>query len=57
MVYIEGMNIQIRDVDPELHRKFKMVTVAKGTSIQRLVIALIEECVREHKALLPTGEK
>ena len=47
------MDIRIRDVDPKLHRAFKMITVAQDTSIQQQVIKLIAEYVNNHKHLLP----
>ena len=55
MVYSSNMDIRIRELDAELHQKFKMVCLGKGTSIQQLVVKLIEECVDANRALLPAS--
>jgi len=57
MVYTYNMDIRIRDVDPKLHRDFKLITVAQDTSIQQQVIRLIAEYVKDFQHVLPPEKK
>jgi len=57
IVYNGTMDIRIRDIPEDLHRKLKLICVMQGTSIQRQMIELIEEHVRKHEALLPRKGK
>lgn len=43
IVYIVSMDIRIRDVDPVLHKRLKIATVEDGTSIQQVMLMLIEQ--------------
>lgn len=42
----QGMDIRTRDVDPELHRCFKMTCLANGETMENVIKQLLAEYVK-----------
>ena len=51
------MNINIRDVDTQLHKDFKVIAAHEGKSIRGLIIELMTEHVKDFRHLLPPAPK
>lgn len=47
--YCLSMDIRVRNIDPELRTAFKLTTIANGTTMNEVIIRLIEEYVKREK--------
>lgn len=44
-------------ISPELHRAFKMATVAEGKEMSEVLIQFIERYVQQHAPAVPVAKK
>jgi hypothetical protein len=44
-------------IDPDLHRRFKLATVAEGKEMSEILIAFIKDYVRKHELIAKPARK
>jgi len=42
-----SMDIRLKGVDPELSRRIKIIALERNTTQTELIIALIEDCIKD----------
>ena len=51
------MTINLRGVDPDIHRKLRIIVASEETNVSELLRRLMAEYVERHKHLLPPEKK